>query len=283
MEEDKQIITERYFEAINICNIELFGRIKKEPEKIKPLYPIIAFIIERLCTVTNLTIQDSVWDAEIVYRCALETFMKFIFITTAEEPEQTVRLKEFWEDLAEIKSIKLSEQAKKNLHLFGDLEISHLAYSPLLLTEENELRLKSKWPKVKRQQLEQKWSFTEIIVSLAKNYRGNPLESFIGFTHPYRMASHVSHGDETGILIIQERQSRSSEERDIANFAHYLRLMSDSFMFTTWTAIETVNFLKQDVKFFLDLQKSLEDIRSIIDKYHLKVFDDPVYNKYRSK
>lgn len=283
MEEDKQIITERYFEAINICNIELFGRIKEEQDKIKPLYPIIAFIVDRLCTVTNLTIQNSVWDAEIVYRCALETFMKYIFITSADEQEQTIRLKEFWDDLAEIKLIKLCEQAKKKLHIFGDSEISRLAYSPLLLPEQEEAILKTKWPKVKRQQLEQKWSFTEIVISLAKNYRGNPLESFLGFTHPYRMASHVSHGDETGILIIQERQSRPSEERDIADFAHYLRLLSDSFMFTSWTAIEAVRFLKQDSKYFFDLQKSLADIQILIEKYHLKVFDDPLYNKYRSQ
>jgi hypothetical protein len=34
------------------------------------------------------------------------------------------------------------------------------------------------------------------------------------------MASHVSHGDETGILIIRERESRSLEENEIVDFAH---------------------------------------------------------------
>jgi Family of unknown function (DUF5677) len=281
MKDDKKIITERYFEAINICNLKLFEEVKEDFENVKPIYPFVEFIIERLCTVTSLTIQNLVWDAEIVYRCALETFIKFIFITSVDQDEQAVRLREFWTDLAEIRSIKLSEQAQKSLKLFSEYEAARLAYSPLILSHEEEARLKTKWPRVKRQQLEQKWSFSEIIPTLAKNYRGNPLEAFIGFAYSYRMASHVSHGDETGILIIRERESRPVKEKDIANFAHYIRLLSDSFIFSIWTAVETLSFLEKDVKFFLDLQKSMEDIHIITDKYQLKVFDDPLYNKFR--
>lgn len=281
MEEDRKIITERYFEAINICNSELFRQIKDDVENIKPIYPLVEFLIQRLSTVTSLTIQNLVWDAEIVCRCALETFIKFVFITSADEQEQEIRLREFWTDLAEIKSIKLSEQAKKSLTLFSEHEIAHLAYSPLVLSEEEELRLKTKWPRVKRQELEQKWSFSEIIATLAKNYRGKPLEAFIGFAYSYRMGSHVSHGDETGILIMLEREYRPPEEKDIANFAHYIRLLSDSFVFSVWTAVETLTYIKKDVKFFLDLQKSMDDLHTITDKYHLKVFDDPLYNKFR--
>lgn len=281
MEEDKAIISEKIFSAINISNIELFGVMKHHLEAVKPVYPIIEFIIERLIAVTNLSIQSLVWDAEIVYRSALETFVKFLYITTATDEEQPTRLNEFWEDLEEINKIKLSEQAKKNLKLFNGQEISRLAFSPLLLSEEHENELRTKWPRVKRKQLEQKWSFSQIVVALSLNYRGYPMESFIGLTHSYRMASHVSHGDETGILIIRERNSRILREKDIADFSHFLRLMSDSFLFTVWTGIETLMFLKQDPKFFLELKKSLEDLNPILDKYHLQVFDDPLYNRFR--
>jgi hypothetical protein len=57
--------------------------------------------------------------------------------------------------------------------------------------------------------------------------------------------------------------------------------MSDSFLFTVWTAIEAVQYLNQDPKFFFELQKSMEDIHEITEKYHLKVFDDSLYDKYR--
>lgn len=281
--EDKKKITERYFEAINISNVELFGRIKNNYDKIKPIYPLIEFIIDRLSIVTDLTIKNNLWDAEIVYRSALETFIKLIFITSAEEQEQQIRIHEFWNELSEVNSLKQSEQGKKNLAHFGHIELMKLSYSPLVLNDEDEKKLRAKWNKTKRQKLEQKWSFSEMISSLMKNYKGAQAGMFVGLAHCYRMASHVSHGDETGILIIRERNSRSEEQQDIANFAHYIRLMSDSFSYCAWTAVETMHFIKDDYKFFLDLHSGLNDVHELTNKYQMKLYDEPDYDKYRTK
>lgn len=279
--DDKQLITERYFEAINVCNIELFGRIKKKLEVARPILPLITFIIERLGTVTTLVTQDRIWDAEIVHRTALETFVKFLFITSADKEEQKIRLNEYWQELEEINRIKQSEQAKKNLVQFGHIEHMRVAYSPNVLQPDEEVRLKAKWNKVSRQKLEQKWSFSEMLNTLAKDYKGKPMEMFTGLAHHYRMASHVGHGDETGVLIIAEREGRPQEQKDIANFAHYLRLMSDSFSYCMWTATETMIFLNEDPKFFLDLQKSLKDVYELSHKHSEKLYEDPDYDKYR--
>lgn len=91
------------------------------------------------------------------------------------------------------------------------------------------------------------------------------------------------HGDETGVLIIEERQSRSQEEQDKVNAAHYLRLMSDSSVYSAFTAIETMNFLglQDKKKFFFENQNSLKDIQKLIEKYHAGVFEDSDYDKYR--
>jgi hypothetical protein len=281
--EDKKYITERYFEAINICNVELYGRIKNHLDEVRPIYPLIGFIIERLVTVTDLTTRDRIWDAEIVHRTALETFIKFLFITSAKKEEQQLRLNEYWNDLEEINRLKQSEQAKKNLAQFGHIEIMRLASAPNVVSHEEEIRLRTKWTKVNRQKLEQKWAFSEILNSLIEDYKGQPMEMFIGLAHSYRMASHVGHGDETGILIIVEREQRSEEQKDIANFAHYLRLMSDSFSYCMWTATETMHFINDDPNFFLELNTSLNDIRKLSHQYSLKLYDDPDYDKYRNK
>lgn len=280
--DDKQFITERYFEAINVCNIELFGRIKPHFEEARPIFPLITFIIERLVTVTHLTTQDRIWDAEIVHRTALETFVKFLFITSADKEERKVRLNEYWNDLEEINRIKQSEQAKKNLAQFGHIEHMKVAYSPNVLQPEEETRLKAKWNKLKRQKLEQKWSFSEMLATLTKDYKGKPMEMFTGLAHHYRMASHVGHGDEIGVLIIAEREARSQEQKDIANFAHYLRLMSDSFSYCMWTATETMVLLNEEPKFFFDLHKSLKDVYELSHKHSEKLYDDPDYDKYRT-
>jgi len=151
-----------------------------------------------------------------------------------------------------------------------------------VLSDEEEKRLRTKWPKVERQKLEQKWSFTQIITSLSKNYRGTPMEMFVILSHTYRMCSHISHGDETGILIIRERKSRPQQEQDIANFAHYLRLLSDSFHYCSFVAIEAMYFLNQNKEFFIKLRSDLKKIEELTEKYHSDLFADKDYDKYRT-
>lgn len=279
--EDKQKITEAYFEAINKNNLELFRIIKLHVKELDGILPILEFILERLETVATLTVDNRIWDAEIVLRSAIETFVKYVFITTADENERKVRLDEFWNLLAEVNSLKQSEQAKKNLTHLGGLETHNLAYSPMLLPEEIETRLRTKWTKVQRQKLEQKWSFTEIVNSLSKNYRGKPMEIFITLTHGYRMSSHVTHGDETGILIIRERNSRPFIDRELAYFTHYLRLLSDVFTFCAFIGVETMNLLGLDKDFFFKNQVSLKEIQMLTEKYHSDLFQDEDYDKYR--
>jgi len=282
---DKQIITERYFENINVNNIELFGILKEHFDEINQVFPLIKFIISRLETVSVLTTSDRLWDAEIVLRSALETFVKFIFITTVKGDERENRINEYWNLLSEVSSIKQSRQAKKNLEFFGESEVHRLAYSPLILPEELEQELRKKWKKQDRQRLEQKWSFSEIVLAISRENKGTPLEMLVTLAFSYRMSSHVMHGDETGVLIIEERESRNQEEKDKANAGHYLRLMSDCSVYSAFVAIETMNFLNLPDKrdFFFKNQNSLDDIQDLIEKYHGKVFDDSDYDRYRMK
>lgn len=279
--EDKQIITNTHIEAINTNNLELFGQIKPYLKKAEPIFPLIEFIISRLETVVTLAITDRVWDAEIMLRPAMESFIKLLFITTAEKEEQENRINEFWNSLAEINQLKQSEQAKKSLKHLGQYEINYLAYIPLVLSEEKENEIRAKWTKAERQKIEQKWSFTEMVNSLAKNYRGQPMEIFVTLLHSYRMSSHVTHGDETGIFIIRERNSREPLERELADFTHYLRILSDVYEFCRLTAIETMFFLNQKRDFFIKNQEKLKVVRQLTEKYHSDLFKDKDYDKYR--
>ena len=44
---DKKVITEKYFELININNIQLFGDIKPHLTDLQPVMPIVGFIMNR--------------------------------------------------------------------------------------------------------------------------------------------------------------------------------------------------------------------------------------------
>lgn len=283
-EEDKTTITKKYIELLNSSNIMLFGIIRNHLEATKMIFPIITFILERIDTVIELAERYKIWDAEIVLRSAIETFTKFMYIATASKEEKEQRIDEFWNSLAEINSLKMSEQAKKNLKIFGNSEIHRIAYLPLILPDEIEAELREKWPRKKRQEVEKRWSFTEIINEIALKNQGTTLENITALSHGYRMSSHVTHGDETGIQIINERDSRPEEDRNKAYRGHFLRLFSDCFAFTIQIGILTMTYLDlQDEKIhFVNIMEQINDIKDLEAKYKDKIFEESYYDKYRS-
>jgi len=280
-EKDAESITQSHFSAINAINLELFRIIKEHTDKVMPVLPIIEYIIARIEAVTLLTLNGSLWDADIIVRSALETLTKFMLIADSVKSEQEVLLREYWKDLSEIYSIKLSEQAKKNLVYTSESEIHRLAYLPLVLSEEEELRLKTKWPKAIRTRLEQKWSFSGIIAFLSTKYKGETLESMAFLTQSYRISSHIAHGDEIGISMITERKSRNDKERNEVHIAHYLRLLMDCVSVCMITAVQTMMFLGLNFKFFTDIFDSMKEISALIDDHQRMPFEDAIYNKFR--
>ncbi len=280
---DKAIITGEYFGAMNLCNIKLFELIGPRFDEISDAFPLIEYVIERMNAVMVLTEQDMLWDADIVVRSALETLVKFAFIAEADTVERPQLLHEFWYDLTEIYTIKLSDQAKKNLTRTGDDELHRLAYTPQVLTIEEEARLREKWPKSARSQLEQKWSFSGIVATLSKRHKGTPMEAIDFLTHTYRMSSHIAHGDEMGINLIRERKSRDLQDREDVTISHYLRLMSDGFSYCFLTALYTCQYLKADPSFFLELRETLKKYETTINEYQMAPFNDKIYDKFRKE
>lgn len=282
-EDDKITIEQKYFELLNGSNILLFGIVKDHTEKIRPIFPIVTFILQRLETVIELTSNYKVWDAEIVLRSAMETFVKLVYITIAPIDDRSKRLDEFWNSLAEINSIKMSEQAKKNLQIFGNSEVHKIAYMPLLLPDSLENRLCEKWPRKERQAIEKRWSFTEILNYIATEYKETPWENITALSHGYRMSSHVMHGDETGIQIIEERDNRPEDARDKAYRGHILRLYSDCLVFTIQTGALTMKYLgfNKEQSLFFDIMKEIKSIEKLEAKYKDKIFEESYYDKYR--
>lgn len=280
-EKDRQLIVKTYYECIDRNNQELFSRLDKHIEKSKRIYSLVKYIDERLSTVWFLTLNDKLWDADIIDRSVLEALMKLMFIVNApDETEQNKRFQEFWNDLWEISCLKHSEQSKKQLTHYKD-EVSQLAHLPLPLSEEEENILRTKWTKKERQKVEQKWSFSEILFSMARNYKGQPFEMFLGLTHEYRMCSHVAHGDETGIGIIEERKSRPTKQRNDVHIGHFLKLLSNCISYASFTAIIAMDFLQLEKNYFFENFKTLEPIKELERKYQLEVFNDPDYDKYK--
>lgn len=279
--EDKEIIVSTYFDCINRNNKELFSRLDKNKARGKDIYQIVQFITDRLSAVWLLTLNDKVWDADIIDRSVLESLVKLVFIVQApSEEEQKERLEEFWNKLWEINSLKRSEHSKEMLKNFEE-DLIRLAHLSILLSPEEEENLKSKWDRTDRKKLAQKWSFSEMLFSLMKDYKGQPFEMLTGLIHEYRMCSHISHGDETGIGIIQERKGRPESEREIVHRGHFIKLLSNCLAYSSWTAITVMDYLKEDKKYFIDNHNRIEQIKETEKFYHEEVFNDPDYDKYK--
>lgn len=280
---DKPIITEAYLSAINENNLKFFELLRVNIQDVKEILPLIEFIIERLRNVVNLTIQEELWDAEIILRSGLETFVKLLFIVYASPKERKNRIREFWIDLDEINQIKQSLQAKRNLKHLNKTEIHKLSFSPIILSKEKEKKLRQKWPKKKRKQLEQKWSFTEMINSLGNSIFNEGANFFEVLLHSYRISSHISHGDETGILIIKERLERNAKDQEVVTAAHYIRLLSDSYLFCFWSAISITDLLdlEKEKESFSKINEEIKNLEELTTKYQVGVFQDSDYDQYR--
>lgn len=281
---DRSLIEDKYVKATNSCICRLKEIVRYNPQ-LESIYPLVRFTMDRLHAVLTLTVNYMLWDAEIILRSVIESYVKLAFICSAEnQDEQKKRLDEYWILLAEILELKESEQAKKNLDLLPQSESHRIAFSPIVLSEEREKELRVKWTKKERQRLEQKWSFTEILNSLSKNYNGKPQPIFDVLSYSYRTSSHITHGDETGVLIIQERDSRTIEEQEKAYNGHYLRLLGDVLSLSTQVAFECINFLKQpkESQFFIDNSNSIKEVENLEKKYKGRVFEDKDYDRYRN-
>ncbi len=284
-ENDKSIIVSYYNETINANNLLLFNIIRDHLEEFKPVYPLVEFILCRIETIFELIQHDKLWDAEIILRAIIESFVKFSYISFASNDEKNIRLNEFWNELEEINLLKISDQAKLNLKYTQDSEIHKISYSPLIMPEDIENKLREKWPRKKRQEIESKWSFTNIVKEISAKFKGTPLEIWELATHSYRICSHIAHGDETGLAIIAERNSRTQDEQNRAFCGHFIRLVDDCLCYAVMTGLSSMDFLNLKDKrgLFKDLMKKDEQINEIIEKYINKVFEDVDYDKYRSR
>jgi hypothetical protein len=203
----------------------------------------LRFIVGRSDSLLLLLQAGRMWDAEILIRPIMEATFRILFVCHCDERERRVRLHEFWTDLAEINWLRHSERAKTILARAPDKHDFARAFKLLILEQKEEDEIRKKWPKRKRQALEQKWSFTEILAELERQMSGTLNTGFVrGILHSYGQSSHLIHADETAFGLFWDRQARSPDERKKLVVAHACRLLSDilSYLMANWVALSRV-------------------------------------------
>lgn len=192
------------------------------------------------CQSLNLLLQDwKLWDSDILMRSATECATRFIFVSISEPTERANRIEEYEVALNEIDDLQWSEKAKPAVAASTDSDTTMLL-GGVVLSPEREAELRARWPKAKRAQLKQKWSFSEMVRQLSEFHDdGIDLRHYKSLLHGYGLSSHLIHADQTAINMFWDRQEREPHVRKMQEQAHFARLATTqvSILFLCWRAI----------------------------------------------
>lgn len=235
---------------ITICELTLAD----STEFYQLLREYYTFIHERTQTLFLLVQNDCLWDADIILRPIAECTVKFAFVSSFDNSARNEKVKEFWEDLAEINRLKQSKQAKQIIEL-TDIDSKFL--SDIVLDDNEFQLLAEKWTKSIRQRTEQPWSYNEMIKTISKNY---DFKEILGLARNFTQSSHLIHADETALGVIKDRKNRTEEQREALMNLHEVRLLSDCVALYFW--LIKVSFKLTDKKVSPELIKKVEEFEN---------------------
>lgn len=220
------------------------------------------------CQSVNILLQEwKLWDCDMLMRSALECVTRFLFVSIAELPERGQRIIECTVFLNEIEDIQRAEKARTAARNSTNSE-SAMLFGGAALDPDKEAELRSRWPKSKRQTLNQKWSFSEIVRVLEKvKEPALDLTSYGSLLHSYGLSSHLIHADQTAMDLIYDRATRTPDERRLQERAHFARLAVEqtSLFFLCWRALEhAIGSVRVEKALVEDLLSLYEES----DKYH---------------
>jgi hypothetical protein len=270
-----QLLINETVRIFSLCRDHLWSQLEEQksthPDFINFTHAQLYFIADRSQSLIVLIQAVRLWDAEIIMRSIMEATIRVLYVCYSSESERTQRINEFWNDLAEINELKRSERAKTILQHFGQKQGNEVAIKPLILSADKEKELRDKWPKKRRQALEQKWSFSEILFFLEKSMDADKGGAFIRSTlHNYGFSSHLIHADESGLSLLWDRNHRPDEEREKLAIAHMCRMLGDSlsYLFLVWNAL--VEALKLDKN---DLETTYQEAQRLFQQFNIGAKD----------
>jgi hypothetical protein len=192
------------------------------------------------CQSLNLLLQDlKLWDSDILMRSATECATRFIFVSISEPSERANRIEEYEVSLSEIDDLQRSEKAKSAVAGSVNSDTAMLL-GGVVLQSDFEAELRARWPKAKRAQLKQKWSFSEMVRYISEFHNERiDLRHYKSLLHGYGLSSHLIHADQAAINMFWDREERKPHIRKMQEQAHFARLATTqvSILFLCWRAI----------------------------------------------
>lgn len=176
-----------------------------------------------------------VWDAEVIIRVVYETFAKVAFLATASDEQRKELLHEYWELLGAVydrQGALKTEAAEGLLNRHSSNGDSRVMGA---LRDRRVYRTDPLEDKRFRKQLEQRWSFSEILEALRSGRLGNsPLIGIEALAHNYGMSSHFAHANSRALDLLEDRATRGSDILQL-EVGHICRMLSDMVSITSFS------------------------------------------------
>jgi len=199
---------------------------ERRDEFAQTIASLVYYMSGRSQAVTMLTSWSMPWDAEIVLRSFYEASAKIVFLALSPADHREELVEEFWVELDSIHAIRRARKAEFVQPKSESGNISDEVFGAL--RDPNLQDLAPRHNKARRKEIEQRWSFAEIVEALAEmDVPQGRLEHIRSLLHMYGMASHLIHADKSALDLMTDRLHRPEPERSIVAAAQAGRIFSD--------------------------------------------------------
>lgn len=203
------------------------------------LPPLVRFVAAQLLIDCHLSSESSLiliqsgkeWDADLISRSVMEGSVKLTYMVYGSPQEMESKVEEYWHVLPLFSLIRHSEQARQFLDAVTDASATEWQpFRELLVVPEEVTKVRARYSKRDRQQLEERWSFAGICRFFARTEEPG-LRHLAHLSHGYSMSSHLVHKDADSIGMIWERSTREEARRTAVSLGHSARVVSDACTF----------------------------------------------------
>ncbi len=216
------------------------------------------------------------WDNEMLLRSIMEGTIKFVYLTLGTTEERESKINEFWEILPAISEIKRTKRAKTLIDSLPEQLNSHMGFiKDIILDDEIIGELEKKYPRKFRKELEQRWSYSEIVKKLSQH----PLYGNLnGMFHSYGIGSQLIHQDADAINLLIDHNCRETDRREAKELAHGCRQISDIITFAAMRYFAYSKLYNENIeKLFLE---SFDALNNEMEVFH-QLFRD-IEDKYKN-
>lgn len=223
-------IQEQFLHCVSItrdATTAVFSNLDESDLEVSTLQRFFWLSSSRSQAICFLMFSGYLWDAEIILRSFCETNAKIWFICYRSKESRKTLLEEFWGTYAESQNLKTANRSETARSLAQEMGKPHeeTVYSFL---QREDIFPQSTENKARRRELEQKWSFSEIIGYLKNDAKAiAPLDGISSLAHMYGMQSHLCHADNVALDLMHDHATRTPEVRRLKEISQLCRIMSD--------------------------------------------------------